>query len=54
MNVPVIPMPGCPSCHIYKGLFSALKKSREGAYVCPANPAHKFRRDKDGNFHTVV
>ena len=46
-------MPGCPNCHIYRGIFFELKKNKEGVYVCPSNPAHRYRRDGDGNFHSV-
>ena len=46
-------MVACPHCHIYKGIFSDMKQNSEGKYVCPANPAHKFTRDSDGNFHLI-
>jgi hypothetical protein len=46
-------MVACPSCHIFKGLFSDMKQNKKDVFVCPANPSHKFTRDKEGNFHSV-
>ncbi len=46
-------MPGCPECHIRKGLFSNLQKREDGTWICPHNLGHKYTRDKDGNFHSV-
>jgi len=46
-------MPACPNCHIYQGLFSPLNRDDKGLFVCKNNQAHKFTRDKDGNFHSV-
>ena len=30
-----------------------MKQNKEGVFVCPSNPVHKFKRDKDGNFHSL-
>jgi len=46
-------MSSCPTCHIYKGLWSPLNKNKEGVYICKVNGMHKFTRDTDGNFHSV-
>ncbi len=46
-------MTACPNCHVYKGIFSDMKQNKEGVFVCPSNPVHKFKRDKDGNFHSL-
>lgn len=45
-------MPSCPTCHIYKGLWSELKQNGE-LYICKIDLTHKFTRDKEGNFHSV-
>ena len=45
-------MPACPDCHIFKGLWSPLAE-KEGVFVCKIEIAHRYTRDKDGNFHTV-
>ena len=45
-------MPACPDCHIFKGLWSELTE-KEGVFVCKVNIAHRYKRDKDGNFHSV-
>jgi len=46
-------MPACPTCHIFKGLWSDLKLADDGTYVCGIDRTHRFNRDKDGNFHSV-
>ncbi|MBI5047004.1 hypothetical protein HZC07_04730 [Candidatus Micrarchaeota archaeon] len=46
-------MPACPNCHIFNGLWSPLSVTKEEIYVCKANGAHKYKRDTDGNFHSV-
>jgi len=46
-------MPACPNCHVYKGLWSPLSSTSEGVFVCKINVSHKYKRDKDGNFHSV-
>jgi len=49
----VLIMPGCPECHTKKGLFSELTKKDDEIWTCPTNPTHKYKRDRDGNFHSV-
>lgn len=44
-------MPTCPDCHIYQGLWSELRKSENGEFVCKVNPAHIYTRDKKGYFY---
>lgn len=46
-------MPACPDCHIFKGLWSELKEEKS-VFVCRINPAHKYTRDSDGNFHSTT
>ncbi len=46
-------MPACPHCHVYQGLWSPLSRNEEGLFICKINLAHKFTRDKDGNFHSA-
>ncbi|NYZ74574.1 hypothetical protein H0O00_05500 [Candidatus Micrarchaeota archaeon] len=46
-------MPACPNCHVYKGLWSPLSANNEGVFVCKINSSHKYKRDRDGNFHSV-
>jgi len=46
-------MPACPSCHVYKGLFSPLSRKDGEVYVCSIDHKHAFKRDKEGNFHSV-
>jgi len=54
MNVKeVLPMPACPNCHIFKGLWSPLAKTNDNVFVCKMNGAHKYTRDAEGNFHSV-
>ncbi|MBI5227508.1 hypothetical protein HY988_02870 [Candidatus Micrarchaeota archaeon] len=45
-------MPACPNCHTYKGLWSPLSESNEHVFSCKIDLTHKFKRDKDGNFHS--
>ncbi|MFN7990893.1 MAG: hypothetical protein U0R44_01915 [Candidatus Micrarchaeia archaeon] len=46
-------MASCPDCHIFKGLWSPLSKNDSDQYVCKVNPAHRYTRDREGNFHTI-
>lgn len=45
-------MLSCPNCYIYKGTWIPLTE-KNGIFYCKDEPAHKYTRDKDGNFHTV-
>jgi hypothetical protein len=49
----VLPMPACPHCHIYKGLWSPLTRNEDGQFICRINLTHRFTRDRDGNFHAI-
>ncbi|MBD3210658.1 hypothetical protein GF318_04730 [Candidatus Micrarchaeota archaeon] len=46
-------VPACPHCHIYKGLWSPMVKSKDGIFICKADMTHKFKRDREGNFHSA-
>jgi len=48
-----VTMPACPHCHIFKGLWSPLSAGEDGQFVCKVNPAHRFTRDGEGNFHSI-
>gem|GEM_PF-1625584 len=46
-------MLSCPNCYIYKGTWIPMTE-KEGVFYCKDEITHKFKRDKDGNFHSVV
>jgi len=47
------PMSACPHCHIYKGLWSPLIRSKDNIYICQSDVSHRFSRDRDGNYRAV-
>lgn len=43
-------MPSCPTCHIFKGLWSPMSRNND-IFVCSVDGSHRFTRDREGNFH---
>jgi hypothetical protein len=38
----------CPGCFSETGYSIVLKECEGGAYSCPQNPEHRYKKDKDG------